>query len=632
MIRALSTVALLALLGCSVTAPAERIAPAGGGAEVSHGTDGPAAAPVEYEIAFPNAEHHEAEVTVTFRDLPAVPLEVRLSRTSPGRYALHEFAKNVYSVRATDGAGRELPITRPDPHQWDVGGHDGTVVFSYTLFGDRTDGTYAGIDNTHAHLNIPATFAWARGLEERPVSVRFQRPDESYRIATQLVPTADPETFTAPDLQYFMDSPTELSRFELRSWEVPGHRGSQTVRLAVHHLGTEAEVDRFAEMVKAVVAEEIAVFGEAPTFDHGTYTFIADYLPWSSGDGMEHRNSTILTSSRPLSTGALANLGTVSHEFVHAWNVERIRPRSLEPFDFERANMSGELWFAEGFTSYYTPLVIVRAGITGIDDYARSLTGTLETVINSPGRRYFSPVEMSLQAPFVDAAVSVDPTNRGNTFISYYTWGAAIGLGLDLLLRAEHGLTLDDYMRAVWEAYGEPERPYTRADLRETLARLTGDAAFADRFFERYIEGSAVVDYRRLLAQGGLLLRPARPGGAWIGDARLAFEGEGIVVESATGVGTPLYEAGIDRGDLILSIDGTAPGSVAELEALLAARSPGDVLGVVFLQRGDRRTSSMRIAEDPSLEVVTYEAAGLEVTDAIRSFREDWLGSRSDAR
>src|SRR5690606_4745844 len=146
-------------------------------------------------------------------------------------------------------------------------------------------------------------------------------------------------------------------------------------------------------MAKKVVAEQIAVFGEPPDFDYGTYTFIADYLPWVAGDGMEHRNSTILTSTRPLATGALANLGTLSHEFFHTWNVERLRPKSLEPFDFERANMSPDLWLAEGFTSYYDDLTIRRAGLMSNDDLARTLSGMLNTVINMPGRRFFSPVE-----------------------------------------------------------------------------------------------------------------------------------------------------------------------------------------------------------------------------------------------
>lgn len=290
--------------------------------------------------------------------------------------------------------------------------------------------------------------------------------------------------------------------------------------------------------------------------------------------------------------------------------------------------MSGELWFAEGFTSYYTPMFIVRAGLMRLDDYAANLTGTLNTVVNSPGRRYFSPVEMSLQAPFVDAAVSVDPTNRANTFISYYTWGAAIGLGLDLLLRDWYGLTLDGYMRVLWEEHGRRERPYTRDDLRVTLGRFTDDQEFADAFFRRYVEGRETIDYAPLLARAGLLLQAARPGAAWMGEARLRLEKGAIVVETPTLVGTPLYEAGVERGDTILSVAGVVPASDEEMAELLTEYRPGDVLDIEFEQRGKRHVIGMTLQEDPRLEVTTYESAGLAVTDEIRAFRTDWLGGR----
>jgi predicted metalloprotease with PDZ domain len=584
---------------------------------------------VEYRIAFPNLVHHEAEISVTFRGVPAAPLQVRMSRSSPGRYALHEFAKNVYAVSATDGSGRPLPISRPDPHGWDVSGHDGTVVFRYTLFGDRADGTYTGIDNTHAHLNIPATFAWARGLEGRPVEVTFQRPREGWRIATQLVPTDDPERFTAPDLAYFMDSPTEISAFDLRSWEIGPAGRRQTVRLAVHHLESAAEVDRFEEMTRRVVTEQTAVFGEAPAFDFGEYIFIACYTPWVAGDGMEHRNSTILTSTRPLSTGALQNLGTVSHEFFHVWNVERLRPRSLEPFDFERENLSGELWFAEGFTSYYTNLIIRRAGLFDDAQYAAALTTMLNTVINSPGRRFASPTEMSLQAPFVDAATSVDPQNRANTFISYYTWGAAVGLGLDLTLRERFGLTLDDFMLAAWERFGREERPFTAADLRALLATFTGDSAFAADFFGRYVDGREVPDYAALLGRAGYLLRPAAPGRPWIGTPAVVGENGGLRIAGATLIGSPLYEAGVGPGDLIEEIGGVAITTEAALQTALAERRPGERVRLGYLQRGERRAVEITIGEDPRLEVVPEEAAGAAATTEALRFRNAWLGSRA---
>ncbi|MDP9349180.1 MAG: PDZ domain-containing protein [Gemmatimonadota bacterium] len=344
---------------------------------------------------------------------------------------------------------------------------------------------------------------------------------------------------------------------------------------------------------------------------------------------MEHRNSTVLTSPRPLSTGALANLGTVSHEFFHAWNVERIRPRSLEPFNFEEANMSGELWFAEGFTSYYDDLFIQRAGIYALDQYAELLAGTLNGVLNAPGRGFFSPVEMSRQAPFVDAAASIDPTNRANTYISYYTWGAAVGLGLDLTLRARFpGVTLDDYMRAMWATYGKPEIPYTLADLRNVLGTVTGDRAFAEDFFRRYVEGREVVDYERLLGEAGLLLRRANPGRPFLGLALEYQEGR-AVVSAPPLIGTPAYRAGLERGDTVLSVEGRPLVSAEEFAALVGARRPGEEVTVEWVQRGERRNARLTLAENPSFEVVTYEKAGRPVTDAVRAFRERWLGPKA---
>ncbi len=586
-------------------------------------------AQIEYEVTFPNVVHHEAEIVVTFTALPPVPLELRMSRSSPGRYALHEFAKNVYSVRATDGEGNPLVVERPNPYQWDVPVHDTTVRVTYTLFADRADGTYSQVDPTHAHLNIPATFMWARGLGDREIRVTFTPPEGSaWKVATQLFPTDDPMTFTAPNLYYFMDSPTELSNFALREWTVASNGEDQTIRLAVHHDGSDAEVDAYAQMVREVVDEEIAVFGEAPEFDGGTYTFIADYLPYVSGDGMEHRNSTILSSARALRDGPLRVLGTVSHEFFHSWNVERIRPRTLEPFDFERANMSRELWFAEGFTSYYTPLFIRRAGLTTVEQYAAAISGGLSFVINAPGRQYFTPIEMSMQAPFVDAATAVDPTNRSNTFISYYTWGSVIALNLDLTLRSRFEASLDGYMRAVWQRFGTPEVAYTIDDLEETLGAFTGQREFAADFFARYVRGNEVPDYEALLANAGFLLRHARPDASWLGIS-LRDDRSGVLVSATPSGGGPAYEAGIARGDRILRIAASSVSSVSDVGSVLEGLTVGDRVEVALQTRNGEKTVIVEIGANPQLEVVTYEAAGMEVTRSMRDFRESWLSSKA---
>lgn len=582
------------------------------------------------------------QVEATFPALPPGTLELRMSRSSPGRYALHEFAKNVFEVRVTDGAGRPLAPARPDPHQWNVSGHDGTVRVTYKVFGDRVDGTYLAVDSTHAHINMPAALMWARGLDRRPAIVRFEPPaGAAWRVATQLMPGADARTFTAPNLQYLLDSPTEVGDFALRSFVVEDGARRPEFRIAMHHTGSDADLDAYARDTEKIVREMKHVFGEFPRFDNNTYTFIADYHPWASGDGMEHRNSTVLSSSRSIAAARVGLLGTVSHEFFHAWNVERIRPRSLEPFDFEGANVSGELWLAEGFTSYYGPLVLQRAGLTTPGQYARFLANTIDEVALAPGRRVRTAEEMSRFAPFVDAAAAIDPTNHANTFISYYTWGAAIGLGLDLTLRdrSDGAVTLDDFMRALWQEFGKSgertpgyvEKPYTMDDLVRVLGTVSGDAAFARDFFARYVRGHEIVDYARLLSRAGFTVRPSHPGSAYAG--ALALEGADgrLRVTSYVPAGSPAYDAGLERDDVLLSIQGDGVSSADDFEAALRRRKPGDSVEIAFERRGRVVKSTLRLVEDPRLEVLPAEEAGSAMSAAQRRFRDSWLSSQAAA-
>ena len=172
------------------------------------------------------------------------------------------------------------------------------------------------------------------------------------------MPTGDPLVFTAPNLQYLMDSPTRV-RDDRRGARSRGRSPAHAVTVFGSPSTTPAPTPtptRLPTASSKIVEQERAVFGEFPPFEPGTYTFLVDYLPWANGDGMEHRNSTVITR-RARSPRAVEALETIAHEFFHCWNVERIRPASLEPFDSIAPNMSGELWLAEGFTSYYDPLI-----------------------------------------------------------------------------------------------------------------------------------------------------------------------------------------------------------------------------------------------------------------------------------
>jgi len=576
---------------------------------------------ISYDISFANAAQHEAEIKVSFIKIKEGNFSFRMSRTSPGRYAIHEFAKNVYRVKATNSKGETLKITRPNPYQWDVATHDGTVNVTYTLFANRGGGTYAQVDETHAHLNIPATFMYAPALKEIPIQITFN-PRANWKVATQLKKIFD-NTYYAPNLQYFMDSPTELSDHQVRSFEVESAGKKQTIHFVLHHNGTAAEFDTYFKSVKEVVLQEIAVFGELPKFDYGAYTFLACYIPNASGDGMEHRNSTILTSTRSLEKGGMKrNLGTVSHEFFHAWNVERIRPQSLEPFSFEEANMSGELWFAEGFTSYYTNLILCRAGIISPEEYINTLGRTFNYVWNSPGRAFFNPIEMSYQAPFVDAATSVDPVNRGNTFISYYSYGSVLGLALDLDLRNQkENLTLDGYMKSVWKTYGKTENPYTITDLNKALNNYAGEL-FGDYFFANFIYKSAMPNYDPLFKRVGLILTQ---------DSKKVMLGvatsNGVVKNNAQ-IGTPAYKAGLTTGDKIIAIDTYVVNEKNSVQSILANYTIGEKATIKYSRYNQLRTAKVTLIKSPRYTILSFEKAGMEVSPEILKNRKEWLDKK----
>ncbi|WP_305981764.1 M61 family metallopeptidase [Roseivirga thermotolerans] len=575
-----------------------------------------------YEISFDNRVHHEARIKAKFLKLENKVLEVRMSRSSPGRYAVHEFAKNVYSVRATDSKGNELPVTRPNPHQWNVSGHDGTVIFEYTLYANRAGGTYSGIDETHAHLNIPATFVWARNIRHRPVRVKFNLPEGSnWKVATQMKDLGN-NTFEAKDTYYFMDSPVEAADLHMRERKIDG----QNIRLALHTTATAQEVDAYFEEVMKIVEQQKAVFGELPRFDYGEYTFLSCYVPNASGDGMEHRNSTFVVSSKPHDR-PLGNtsMGTMSHEFFHAWNVERIRPASLEPFDFEDANMSGELWFAEGFTSYYTNLFRARSGNMSAEDYVNGLGGAVNYVMNAPGRKYFNPIEMSYRAPFVDAASSIDPDNNANIFISYYTYGSVLGLALDMMLRTQdNGKSLDGYMRHVWQTHGKTEIGYSVRDLEARLEEYAGEA-FAKSFFAQYIFKSEMPDYAGLFHRMGVIFEDPNPNSPTLGAFVRVNNGVGRMVQNAI-VGSPMYEAGIESEDEIISIDGKplADFKGRNIDELVGDRKPGDVIEVEIDRWGKRMTKKVTLAADKNLRTRWDNNADA----AAQKRRDEWLKAK----
>ena len=237
---------------------------------------------------------------------------------------------------------------------------------------------------------------------------------------------------------------------------------------------------------------------------------------------------------------------------------------------------------------------------------------------------------MSYQAPFVDAAQSIDPVNRINTYVSYYPFGSVIGLALDLTLRSRFkNISLDDYMQAVWQKHGKPEIPYTLTDLQNVLATVTRDTQFAQDFFQQYILGKEAADYKTLLAQAGFLLRPVNAGKASLGLTPINFRNNAAVILTSTMVGSPLYQAGLNRDDVIQTIDGKKITSREDLNTALAAHKPGDQVKLTYTsQNNQSQEVTLTLIQDPELEVVLFENAGLKVSKNAQAFRKNWLVSK----
>ncbi len=584
---------------------------------------------IHYRVSFPNIIHHEAEISIVAETLPMKTVVFRMSRSSPGRYATHEFGKNIYDVKAYNKMGKLLPIYRVDGDIYEVPNYTGYVKVVYTLYANYADGTYAGIDASSVHMNMPASFIWVKGADKVPIDIQFDLPeDKKWSIATQLKPTGDNNRFTAPGLQYFMDSPTKIGVLNRKNWVLKNPDGkSYQFELALEAETNDTTTAGFAKKIEIITQEAKVIFGELPAYDYGIYTFIASINPYVKGDGMEHRNSTMIAIPTKFSNSNFL-LGVFAHEFFHCWNVERIRPKTIEPFNFEKSNMSDELWCAEGFTQYYGDLILTRAGLASTESFLEDISGLINTKENTQGAKRFSPVEASRHAVFVDAGVAVDKTNYSNMYTSYYPYGGAIALALDLELRTRFAnLSLDSYMGAVWKKFGKTEMPYNVVGLETVLATLTSDKNFAQEFFKKYIRGHESFNYKPMLEKAGLLLKQTQSGKSWWGNTRVT-EGVYLTIAANTVIGTPLYNAGLDIDDQVTTIDKQTVKKQSQVDSILKAHQPGDEIELIYIHRGETKTTRLKLSQNPALTVVLMEKEGLTVTEEMYAFRKKWLGSQ----
>jgi predicted metalloprotease with PDZ domain len=487
---------------------------------------------------------------------------------APGYYRILDFEKNVRDFRADDGAGHVLPYERVSRNAWRIvtgAGH--TVALSYDVLGTVSFPVQNFLNETRALLSPPGLFVYEPGQLSRPVTIEIQPPPGWKTIATGLDHAPDrPNTYTAADFDVLFDSPILMGNQEMLQFDVKGVLHD----VAVENVAAAVDRQKMLADLKRMVETATRLMGEIP-YTHYTFLMIG-----SGNGGVEHLNSaSILFNGNSLGTpeGYLRWLSYVAHEYFHNFNVKRIRPLALGPFDYETENQTNMLWVSEGLSVYYQDLLLVRAGLMTRDQYLDKMAGAIARFENASGHRYQSATESSWNT-WGTSGVGGDR----NTGISYYDNGGMLGAMLDLAIRSHSGnrKSLDDAMRALYQTYYKSKkRGFTDAEFREECERAAGGPL--DEVFS-YASTTKEVDYAKYFAMAGLEAKVTAAEdapGAYLGASVQTMEGK-LAVTSVS-PGSPAAAAGMRAGDEITMIDG-AHATVKALSDALTAKHPGDTL------------------------------------------------------
>jgi predicted metalloprotease with PDZ domain len=592
---------------------------------------------INYRLAMPRPVSHLFEVSIEASLAEGETteyLDFQMPRWSPGRYAIFDFAKNVQEVQAASGICPPdaqckmavAPITRLDNQTWRVQlkGSRG-VTLKYKVFGDDLSGTFSQLDDRHANYNGASVFMYIVGHKQDPVKLHID-PPPTWRIVNGRMESANQRDWQFANYDILIDTPTEIAP----DWTVDEFKvDGKTYRAVVHSLGDEGgKRPQLVRDLEKIVRAETRMWG-APEFD--TYTFLIHFAADDySGDGMEH-----LTSTQIIEPGALSEadayagaLGTAAHEFFHVWNVKRLRPVELGPWDFTRPLNTRVMWVAEGLTTYYGNLMLRRAEIwtdAQLLGYLGELIGSIE---NAPGSRLMSAEDASISAAFLDRGSHVQRTNLGNTTISYYPKGATLGLVLDLLIRRETRgrASLDDVLRRMYEefylksekaTYYLRGRGYTSEDFERAATAVAGTDL--SEFFRRYVRGVEVLPYEEALAGVGLQLTrtPSRQPYT----AGLSLNGSSMRITNVHN-GSAAEDAGLKQGDVLLSIGDKKVTGETWMEALNRYKPNQPVPLTV---RRDRRTinTTIKLGEPDHYDYRVEEKPN--ASPETRALRAAWM-------
>jgi predicted metalloprotease with PDZ domain len=572
---------------------------------------------LRYELRFEQANTHLMDVTIHAADLKGASAEFAMPDWAPGSYYIENYAANVQRFRATSSGGKELAWRKTDSQTWRVElAGSNAVTVEYQVFGDTLQNNQAQYNERHAFIGGPAVWMYLVGGKERAIELSISVPF-GWKVATGMEHTSD-HTFRAADYNWFADAPLEISDFTEKDFEVRGTR----YHVIVHDVEGHKDFAKFTADLQKAVEASVPIF--SPVVDGGgapfkEYWFLFHIWP-KSGGGLEHLNSTQINyRSNWDDTSAAGDLGSAyqlklfvaSHEFFHAWNVKRLRPKPLGPFDYTQMVHTPSLWISEGLTSYYGSLALVRAGLITPQEYLDGIGKLITKFEAEPGRKERSIEDTSWDTWF---RFSGGPENNlANTFYSYYDGGQVMGHILDFAIResTHNQKSLDDWMRLLYSRYALPKAGFEPEDV----VRAANETAGTDvsEIFRRYISGKEAIPYEKYFTYAGIRVeKKIDPDKAWVGISTNKGDDGRATIQNVI-PGSPAEAGGLDRGDAILAV-GSRAVDADEFDKTVEERKPGEALHLTVLRLGELKevtvtlgtratpTYTLKVMENPSEE------------------------------
>lgn len=572
---------------------------------------------VSLTVSMDQPSTHYFHVVLRVEGIRSDTLDVKLPAWTPGYYQIMDYARNVLNFRAEDAAGLAIGWQKTNKNTWRLRtGRATGVAITYDVYAFAPSVADSYLDDGRAFICPAGVFMYVAGRLELPVTVTV-KPFSAWRtVSTGLDPVpGQAHTFTAPDFDVLYDSPILVGNQEVISFEV---RGIPHV-LAGNNLGG-LDREKFVADLKKMIEAAATLMGDIP------YTHYAFLVIGPGGGGLEHLNSTALTIGNGEMTSRAAYirwLAFVTHEYFHLYNVKRIRPIALGPFDYDGENYTNMLWVSEGFTVYYEDMILRRAGLLTRDEVLERAGANIARYENAPGHLFQSATESSFDTWI---KFFTRTPNLATTTISYYDKGAALGLLLDLAIRHDSGNahSLDNVMRTLYkEFYQQKKRGFTDAEFREVCERAAG-APLAE-IFDVYASTVKPVNYAKYLAYAGIdvdMTPTEGPGAAW---GAAAEDRNGMAVVSRVEWDSPAARAGISVQDEIVAVEGVRATS-ASVASALASRKPGDRVSVLISRRGQVREIDVTLG--PRTERSFRMTLMPDPAPLQKAIRAGWLGEQ----